>query len=125
MNRFANILPLSKSVLVLLVATTLICGAQSDRNYTAAQAAQHVGENATVTDKVDGVHQSGKGNIFLNIGGHYPKQTFTAFIPSAEATNFQNFKDYEGKTVTVSGKIELYRGKPEIVVRSKTQIQEK
>ena len=37
--------------------------------YTARQAARHVGETATIMDKVDGVHQSGKGNIFLNMGG--------------------------------------------------------
>ena len=35
----------------------------------AAEAAKHVGEIATVTDRVDGVHQSSKGNIFLNMGG--------------------------------------------------------
>ena len=31
--------------------------------YTAAEAAKHVGEIATVTDKVDGVHESGRGNV--------------------------------------------------------------
>src|SRR6266571_2846539 len=83
-------------------------------NYTAAEAAKHVGETATVTDKVDGVHQSGKGNIFLNMGGKYPNQTFTAFIPAASASEFSEVRQYEGRTVTVSGKIVLYRGKPEI-----------
>jgi hypothetical protein len=57
--------------------------AQTTATCTAAEAAKHVGEIATVTDRVDGVHQSGKGNIFLNMGGKYPNQAFTAFIPSA------------------------------------------
>jgi DNA/RNA endonuclease YhcR with UshA esterase domain len=91
-------------------------------NYTAADAAKHVGETATVTDRVDGVHQSGKGNIFLNMGGKYPNQAFTAFIPSGSAGQFSNPQQYEGKTVSVSGKITLYRGKPEIVVTSSSQI---
>jgi len=30
-------------------------------------------------DRVEGVHQSEKGNIFLNMGGKYPSQAFTAF----------------------------------------------
>jgi hypothetical protein len=30
---------------------------------------------------INGVHQSGKGNIFLNMGGNYPSQAFTAWIP--------------------------------------------
>ena len=38
----------------------------------AVEAAKHVGETATVTGRVDGVQQSSKGNIFLNIGGKYP-----------------------------------------------------
>ena len=96
--------------------------AQTGAVYTAAEAAKHIGENATITDKVDGVHQSGKGNIFLNMGGKYPNQTFTAFIPAKSAGQFSDYQKYDGKTVAVSGKIRLYRGKPEIAVTSPSQI---
>jgi hypothetical protein len=96
--------------------------AQAPATYTAAEAAKHVGEIATVTDRVDGVHESGKGNIFLNMGGKYPNQAFTAWIPSASAAQFSNPQQYEGKTVAVSGKITLYRGKPEIIVTNVSQI---
>ena len=95
---------------------------RSRANYTAAEAKQHIGENATVTDKVDGVHQSGKGNIFLNMGGKYPNQLFTAFIPAASAAQFSGVQQYQGRTVAVFGKIALYRGKPEIIVTSPSQI---
>jgi DNA/RNA endonuclease YhcR with UshA esterase domain len=71
---------------------------------------------------VDGFHQSGKGNIFLNMGGKYPNQAFTAFIPAASAGQFSQPQQYEGQTVAVSGKITLYRGKPEIIVNSPSQI---
>ena len=94
-------------------------------NYTAVEAAKHVGETATITGAVDGVHQSGKGNIFLNMGGKYPNQAFTAFIPSSSAAQFSNPQQYEGKTVSVSGKISLYKGKPEIIVNSPSQISAK
>jgi hypothetical protein len=93
--------------------------------YTATEAAKHVGENATVSDRVDSVHQSGKGNIFLNMGGKYPNQAFTAYIPSGSAGQFSDYQKYDGKTVAVSGKITLYRGKPEIIVTSAPQIIEK
>jgi DNA/RNA endonuclease YhcR with UshA esterase domain len=113
----------TKSLLMLL---TVVCAAlaiaQAPPNYTAAETPKHVGETATVTDKVDGVHQSGKGNIFLNMGGKYPNQAFTAFIPSASAAQFPNPQQYEGRTVAVSGKIALYKGKPEIIVNSPSQI---
>src|SRR6266705_24975 len=62
--------------------------AQTPATCTAAEAAKHVGEIATVTDRVDGVHQSSKGNIFLNMGGKYPNQAFIAFVPSSNATQF-------------------------------------
>jgi len=75
-----------------------------------------------VTDKVDGVHQSGRGNIFLNLGGTNPNQIVTAFIPAASAGDFSNPQQYEGKTVAVSGKITLYHGKPEIIVTNVSQI---
>ena len=94
-------------------------------SYTATEAAKHVGETAMVADRVDGVHQSGKGNIFLNMGGKYPNQAFTAFIPAASAGQFPQPQQYEGRTVAVSGKITLYHGKPEIVVNSSSQISAK
>lgn len=89
------------------------------------EAAKHIGENATVSDRVDGVHQSGKGNIFLNMGGKYPNQAFTAFIPAKNAGQFSDYQKYDGQTVAVSGKITSYRGKPEIVVTSPSQINAK
>ena len=113
----------NKTLLVLFaVAITVSAIAQTTPVYTPGEAAKHVGEIATITDRVDGVHQSSKGNIFLNMGGKYPNQTFTAWIPSASAGQFSNPQQYEGKTVAVSGKITLYRGKPEIIVTNVSQI---
>jgi hypothetical protein len=111
-----------KTVLTLVAA---ICAASiiaQNSNYTAREAAKHLGETATITGTVDGVHQSGKGNIFLNMGGKYPNQAFTAFIPSSSAAQFPNPQQYESRTVAVSGKITLYKGKPEIIVNSPSQI---
>ena len=90
--------------------------------YTAREAVQHVGETATITDKVGDVHQSGKGNIVLNMGGTYPDPAFTAFIPARSAAQFPQPQQYEAQTVAVSGKITLHRGRPEIIVTSPAQI---
>jgi DNA/RNA endonuclease YhcR with UshA esterase domain len=110
-----------KTLLSLLALAALVI-AQAPPTYTPAEAAKHVGETATITGKVDGFHQSGKGNIFLNMGGKYPNQSFTAFIPSGSAAQFSNPQQYDGRTVTVTGKIQLYKGKPEIIVTSPSQI---
>jgi DNA/RNA endonuclease YhcR with UshA esterase domain len=111
-----------------LTLFALMCSAllvAQTSTFTPREAAQHVGDTATITGTVDGVHQSGKGNIFLNMGGKYPNQAFTAFIPSASAAQFPNPRQYEGRTVSVSGKISLYKGKPEIIVNSPSQISAK
>jgi DNA/RNA endonuclease YhcR with UshA esterase domain len=59
------------------------------------------------------------------MGGKYPNQAFTAFIPSSSAPQFSQPQQYEGRTVAVSGKITLYKGKPEIIVNSPSQISAK
>src|SRR5437016_12748539 len=64
----------TKTLLPLFATICVASIIAQTSNYTAMEAAKHVGETATVTDKVDGVHQSGKGNIFLNMGGKYPNQ---------------------------------------------------
>jgi DNA/RNA endonuclease YhcR with UshA esterase domain len=112
----------------LFTLFALICAASifaQSSTYTPGEAAKHVGETATITGMVDGVHQSGKDNIFLNMGGKYPDQAFTAFIPSSSAGKFPNPQQYEGRTVSVTGKITLYKGKPEIIVNSPSQISAK
>ena len=83
-----------------LALFALVCAASiiaQSSTYTATEAAKHLAETATVTDKVDGVHQSGKGNVFLNMGGKHPNQAFTAFIPSSSAAQFPNPRQYEGR----------------------------
>jgi hypothetical protein len=122
----ANLFGLMKTAfvfaLILFVTSSAPAQTGASSTYTATEAARHVGENATVSDRVDGVHQSGKGNIFLNMGGKYPNQAFTAYIPAGSAGQFSDYRKYDGQTVTVSGKITLYHGKPEIIVSSPSQI---
>src|SRR5438094_7378460 len=113
----------TKTLLALFMgAVATLAIAQTPPTYPPEEAAKHVGETATVTAKVEGVHQSGKGNIFLNMGGKYPNQPFTAFIPTSSTAQFSNPQQYEGKTVAVSGKITLYHGKAEIIVTNVSQI---
>lgn len=90
--------------------------------YSAEEAAKHIGETATVTDKVDDVYQAKGGNIFLNLGGHHPDEAFTVFIAATNADAFKDFKSYEGKTISVTGKIQEHKDKPEISVKSPSDI---
>ena len=61
-------------------------------------------------------------NVFLNFDHPYPDQTFQGVIFRAAAAAFGDARRYEGKEIVVSGRIELYHGKPEIVLDSPSQI---
>lgn len=106
------------ALIVLLVTSALA----DTTEYSATEAAKHVGETATVTDKVERANQAKGGNIFLNMGGRHPNETFTIFIPADAATKFADFKKYEGATLSVTGRIATHGDKPEITVNSPDQI---
>jgi hypothetical protein len=108
--------------LVALLAFAALAIAQTGANYSPTEAAKHVGEAAMVTGRVDGVYQARASAIYLSMGGIFPNQAFTVFIPFTSAPQFSNPQQYKGRTVSVAGKIRLVRGKPEIVVTSPSQI---
>ena len=89
------------------------------------EAKNHAGENASVRGMVEQVSVSKKGHAFLNFGGNYPNQIFTGFVPAQNVANVggeEFLRSLADNVVTVSGKIELYKGKPEIVISSPAQI---
>ena len=112
--------------LIAVGAVLFITGfvsAQENKTYSASEAAKYVGE--TATDKITGVQASKTCHIFLNMGGRYPNQLFTAFIPKNSADEFPDSQEANGQTVSVTGKLVLYKGKPEIVVDIPSQIKKK
>ena len=84
----------------------------------------HVGETASVKGMVANVYTSAKGNTFLNFGNRYPNQTFSAVVFADHSATFHNLHSLEGKEVLVTGKIQLYRGRPEIILNSPAQLKQ-
>ena len=90
-----------------------------------AEAKDHIGQTGTVCGKVaDTRHlESGRQPTFLNFDKRYPEHTFTAVIFGENRAKFGTpEKDYLDKDICVSGKIEEFNGKPQIVVTEKGQI---
>jgi hypothetical protein len=90
------------------------------------EAATHVGENATVCGLVSSARYAAQATAaptFLDFGRAYPNQSFTAIIFGADRTKFGAPEiSLSEKQVCVEGKIFLYQGKPEIILRDPKQI---
>ena len=90
----------------------------------ANEAAAPISEWATLEGVVAKVFTSKSGNTFLNIGASYPNQTFTGWIPPASPVNKSpTLSGIEGKHVKITGRIEIYKGKPEIRINAASQLE--
>ena len=86
-------------------------------------AAKHVGETATVEGTVANVKHAPRFHaIFVDFGAAYPNQSFTAYIDEKNANKFPDVDKLMSHKAKVTGKIVLYRGKPEIVVEEASQL---
>ena len=110
----------------LLVGSLAISSsAQTSTVIPDTEAAQHVGQHVTVEGVVVKVFTSKSGNTFLNFGAAYPAETFTGWIPAnTQLASNPSLESFQGKKLKITGKIELYRGKPEIRILSRDQISE-
>jgi DNA/RNA endonuclease YhcR with UshA esterase domain len=89
-----------------------------------SEAINYVGKEVEVRGRVVSVTTSPLGTAFINFGGEYPNQTFAGFIAAgSKIAPDQQIATLQGKIISITGKIELYRGKPEIKVMSPNQIQ--
>jgi DNA/RNA endonuclease YhcR with UshA esterase domain len=88
---------------------------------TAADAAGRIGRTVTVEGVVSEVHVSERAT-FIDLNGRYPNEEFTGVIFESDAGAFSDVDAYEGKTVDITGTVQLYRGRPEIILTSPSQI---
>jgi hypothetical protein len=87
--------------------------------FTAAEAKDHVGERATVCGEVvtaTFARRSRNTPTFLNLDKPYPDHIFTIIVWRRDATNLL------GRRVCATGRIALYRGRPQISSPSRLAI---
>lgn len=106
------------------VITLLVVGVGYGQSLTTAQAKAHEGETATVCGKVAGERTatSSRGEpTFINLDAAYPKQVFTVLI-WAEDLKAVGELPHVGERFCAKGRIDDYKGVPEIVVKDKNQL---
>jgi DNA/RNA endonuclease YhcR with UshA esterase domain len=89
----------------------------------AAAAASHAGQSVTVEGPVSEVHSARSGKeTFIDLGGTYPNRTFTAVIFAPSLAAVGDVSGLTGKTVDITGTVQMYQGRPEVIVNSRAQI---
>ena len=88
----------------------------------------HIGDSVKVKGKIFGVRyfESAKNSpTLINVGGAYPNQVYTIVI-FGDVRKKLGFDPEESKhaggTAIVTGKVELYRDKPQIVITDPAQL---
>lgn len=111
--------------LLSLVCSSLANGLPG--HVPAAEAKNHVGENATVCGKVVSARfaKESKGQpIFLNLDEPYPNEIFTIIIWGSTHEKFTDVETKYGiKDVCVTGKVTILKGVPVVEVNDLSQIE--
>lgn len=111
-----------KKILGILFIFFIIFKANAQTEITSAQAKDYVDSTVTVTGTVAEVTLV-KNIAHVNFEKKYPETEFSGVL---FMNNFPDLvdlvKSMEGKKVSLTGKIELYKDKPQIKIESKDQI---
>lgn len=112
--------------IIVALSLALIPAVAVAQTIAPGDAKSHVGQSATIEGVVSDVHHAASGStIFLDFGGPYPDNAFAAVIFAKDESKFADVNSLRGKTVDVTGSIQLYNGKPEIILSQPSQIKSK
>lgn len=112
-------------VAMLLLLAVSVYGA--GRTIAAKEAANHVGKHGTVCGTVASARFASRSRgqpTFLNLDRPYPNHIFTIVIWGSDRLKFNDAPEthYQQKAVCVTGTINAYRGRPQIIAKNPDQI---
>jgi DNA/RNA endonuclease YhcR with UshA esterase domain len=86
-----------------------------------SEATNHIGQTVVVKGTVAQVTKRDT-IVYLNFEKKFPAQVFTAVIRQRDFAEFPEVEKVQGKTVEVDGKVELFKGQPQILLTKKSQL---
>jgi len=110
------------TVSVLLLAATLVPAAKAERCIGIEEAERHIGKMRCVPGLVKNVGESKSGVTFINFCESYAQCPFTAVIFPRDLRHVGDVRQLVGKRVEVEGKLRLYDGRPEIILKRSRQL---
>jgi hypothetical protein len=88
---------------------------------SAVETANYIGKVVSVEGFVADVYKTDKV-AYLNFVEKFPKNPFSGVIFAGKFDKFGDLNVYEGKNVEITGRISVYKEKPQIILDSKDQI---
>lgn len=119
---------MNKTLFVLLLSTIAL-HLHAQQKITLEEVSKHIGDSVTVCGKIFGgkyLDKAGNKPTFLNMGASYPNELLTIVIwgNTRKLFPYKPEEKLKGKTVCITGKIETFKGKPQIVLKQTDQLQE-
>jgi uncharacterized OB-fold protein len=127
-SQISSLRQLIISAVVVIVAFTAFFGLRSilseKKDYISLnEVKSHIGKNVIVQGVISQITYAKNGNIYLNMGGKYPRHKLGLIIFKVKTIEFRNLSHLENKIVKVKGKISTYKGKPRIIINKESQIE--
>jgi len=114
--------------LILSVLTSITLTAIAQTEIKIQDVKNHIGDSVKLVAKIYGgkyFESSQRTPTFLYVDENYPKAPLTLVIWGDIRRQFNVAPEtsYTGKNVTITGKIVLYKNRPEIIITDPKQIQ--
>ncbi|MBL7700731.1 MAG: hypothetical protein JNM14_00655 [Ferruginibacter sp.] len=115
-----------KPVIITLLSFFCTIAVSAQTSIKLEDVSKHIGDSVTVCGKVGGMRyfeNSKNKPTFLNIGANHPNQLLTVVIwETTRALFTSKVEDLMDKEICITGRIILYKERPEIVIEKPEQI---
>jgi hypothetical protein len=116
-----------KNISLALVAILFAIAAHAQQPIKIEDLSKHIGDSVTVCTKIYGgiyLDRSKGTPTLLNAGGSYPNNPLTVLLWADARAQFKEAPEvfFKDKDVCITGKVILYKDKPEIIVYSTEQL---
>jgi hypothetical protein len=87
-----------------------------------AEAPKRIGQTTCIRGTVVKVTRTESGTHFLNFCDDWQKCPFSAVVFAKDLRQVGDVRNLEGKEIEIHGQIQLYQGRPEVMVRDSRQL---
>ena len=116
-------------LLFIILLSTCWLSAFAQKQIKLEDVNTHIGDSVSISAKIDGVKvfvddDKKPTRVLLNLGGTYPDQILTIVVDPSYAMDGKTMpgESTKGSTAKAIGTVVMYKGKPQIVVRSSKQL---